>query len=200
MFVRDVREHLVGEIGELEDGVTVAEVQARLQDAAERFNLDLMEPGTHDRPMAIATLRELARIGLTGASDDLWERAAKIHADTRPNLAQLIGVGAGVLDRWYGGTDDIGILIGVDDDILGVHPDWENPTFMLDTDDWTAEIAAEMIQDAEEHALFDNLPLLLEDGGGHAIFEAILIALVATLHRWIDLEPLELNAALERIS
>lgn len=190
-FAREFREQLIEEIGELEDGVTVAEVQERLQHAMERYNLELMEPGSQDRRMAIATLRELVRIGVTGAADELWERASKIHADTWPNLAQLIGVGAGVLDRWYGAGDDREELA---ESIFDV----QDSPFPLDEE--LTDLCIEMLEHAAEHALFDNLPSFMAQFGGHGVYDAILVCLIETI-RWSVLpDPPELEEQLERIS
>lgn len=181
----------MADLGDVGEGISLDELNDRLQNVMERHNLDLMEPGSTDRPMVIAKLRELVRIGVTGTSDDFWERTAKIDADTRPSLAQLIGVGAGILDRWYGTDDEREEVDETVDDLF------DSP---LDLTEGMTDLCIEMLEQAADHALFDGLRTFHVEYGGSNVYDAILVCLVETIRWSLEVSPLELEEQLERIS
>jgi hypothetical protein len=188
-LIHEIRDKLMADLGDVRDGISLDELNDRLQHVMERHTLELMEPGSHDRPMAIAALRALVRIGVTGTADDLWERAAKIDADTWPSLTQLIGVGAGVLDRWYGSDEE-----DVDEAVENLL------SSSLDLDEEMSDLCIEMLEHAAEHTLFDNLRPFIAQYGGSNVYDAILACLIEALRWSIVPEVPELEEQLERIS
>lgn len=89
------------------------ELQAALDRATERHNLELVTPIGHRRELAAGLLRAFAVALAEGRDEDaqsLLQFASPDGGEDHPTIAHVIGVGIGLLDTWFSDAEVLPVI------------------------------------------------------------------------------------------
>ena len=149
-----------------DDPPNLATLQAALNRAVERRNLELFTPIGDTRQIAVATLRLVVEAVLTGDSTAAGQLLEQVQPESPDNTVATV-------------SSCIGIALGLLDDILAAA---DAPTVALPAGHWSGERAAtDIIALARKGKAFRSLDKLLIRQGGPQVLHGSALALAATV-------------------
>ncbi|GAA4181086.1 hypothetical protein [Gryllotalpicola koreensis] len=175
------------DLDNLDADVDLERVNAALARATERRNLELFTPVGEQRAMAL-TVHGLAAEALADGSTDLARHVIDgIQPDpvgNRPSVAQVIGVGLGVLDQWHRGAEIRPVL-------ERVRPmPWDAPA---------RRAAQDILVAARDGHAFDQLDTLIRRHNGRAVLEGTVLAVSGVVIAIAEADGVEVNTAVSRL-
>lgn len=167
---------------------TDATLNAALQRAAERKNLELVTATGAAREHALSVLHSAAWLlsdDLIAELDSLVELIEPKPTDPRfASVAQTIGVALGVLDKWSTDRTAAAMLP------VARAPKWS---------DRARNAAADIMDFARDGRAFDSMRELIIKNGGYALLEGSLLAVAGTVIVWAESEDENVLDFAERV-
>ena len=163
------------------------ELQAALDRATERHNLELVTPIGHRRELAAGLLRAFAVALAEGRDEDaqsLLQFASPDGGEDHPTIAHVIGVGIGLLDTWFSDAEVLPVIGAAR------APKWRGSA---------RATAKDLLALAAKNRAFSSLDSLILRPGSLVLQEAAALAVSACLLAVMAREHLDAEQAAARL-